>query len=611
MADLDLSKLTDGQLGALKMVGGDLTKLPDATLLDIKATLSAGEKGTAAKVADAVNTGINWAGTQFTKAGTAVMGAPRAIADTNEAIATWAGEKVGAPETGRAVGKVLRYVNPNPVAANLGPSTTQLNQTVFGTLGVPEVNAGDNPALTLKPPILDGGEVNVGKMLDVGAQAVPAAAMGGGGLLSNFLGGVTSEAAGQATQGTPWEIPARAVGALPGAWAGSKLTTPLPANLSPQQARAVALAKEMDVPLSVSQETGRGGMIERGLSRFPTSAGPFDRLAAKQGAAADRAALKTMGFEGDDVGLLTMGAAKRQAGGAFDDAIANTPKVELKPDFFNKSGAAIGTYTENTAASEIIPKVAKRLDDFFDPKLMKGGPFPELTGQQYQDFRSGMTKAVDALYSGGKNTAAKALQSVKSALDDAAEATLPAEQQAAWQEARKNYYNFKIIEKAAARGTAASRSAGTLSPTALAQELKKKQGDAFSSTTGGLNDVALVKQYLADTFPNSGTPTMQAMQGILSGGAGLGAAGMTGAAGAGLMAPGVALPIAAGLAAPNLMARGMTGGGTVSDLIRSYLVNQALPNTREAVTSAPFALAPGVLTDQRMQALLTDQRRAR
>lgn len=540
---------------------------------------------------------INPIGTGLTKGTTAMLGAPRMAADLLQAGATWAGDKLGAPETGRKIGAGARFIIPGGTA----PSAEDYNRAIFGSLAVPEENFGDKPALTLTNPFGLEGKVNVGKMMDTGIQAIPGAMAMGGGVLPSVMGGVTSEAAGQATQGTPYELPARIFGSLPGAWLGSKVTTPLPANLTPQEARAVQIAKETGTPLSVAQETGRGAKMESALARFPTSAGPFDRLAARQGATTDKAALKTMGFEGDEVGVETMKAAKRQAGGAFDDARNATTRVELQPDFYNKAGRSIATYTENTAPSEIIKGVANKLDDYFDPKLMKGGAFPELSGTQYQEFRSGITKSVDALYKNGKPGAADALKGVRDALDDAAQASLPAELSEAWKTARRNYYNFKIIEKAAARGTAESRSSGTLSPSGLTSVLRQKQGDAFATTTGGLNDVATLKQYLKDTFPNSGTPTMQAWQGLLSGGSALGAAGLGGGAAVGALAPSMAIPAAAALVTPNLLARAMTGGGPISSVVRNYLANQVQPSRLDAVSRVPFALAPGLLTDQRVR----------
>lgn len=593
-------------------------------------------------VVPAINTGVNWLGTQFTKGIASMAGAPRALGELNQRIAEWGGEKVGAPAAGRAVGKVLRHAVPG---FGIGPSPEELKRLVFETVGAPEVNAADNPSLTL-------GGANVGKMLDVGTQGVPAAAVGLGGLLPNVIGGVTSEAAGQATAGTPYEIPARILGGIPGAWLGARITTPLPANLTPQEARAVQIAKETGTPLSVAQETGRGAKMESALARFPTSAGPFDRLAAKQGTATDRAALRTMGFEGDEVGAETMKAAARQAKGEFDAATKMPGTVNLSPSFFGDIKKTLSEYKANTSDAGVVPSVEKNVaaltklepgrpalppltatavrqetptlarlkQAIEDASLPQGvspkgrnqpetlatwldaGPMvkipkapPELSNATYQSFRKTVSDTVSDLYGAGKTDAAKALQKVRAALDDAAEASLSADKMEAWKTARRHYANFKTIEKAAGKGTVASRSAGTLSPSALTTELRRKQGDAFSRTTGGLNDVAQLKQYLADTFPNSGTPTMQAYQGLISGGAGLGAAGLTGAAGFGMLAPQVAVPAAAAMIAPNLAARAMTGGGPVSSVVRRYLANQAMPRTAvSGLQAVPFAVAPGL-----------------
>lgn len=567
------------------------------------------------KVADVANTGTNWLGTQFTKGVTGVLGAPQALGDLAVRGGEWAGEKVGAPQFGKNAGQAFKNVI---TFQNLLPTAEGLNNTIFGggdsqrpqaeafgvkvpQMGVPEVNAADAPGLTLTDPLGFKGKVNVGKMLDTGAQAVPGALMLGGGVLPAVLGGVTSEAAGQATEGSKWEIPARIAGALPGVMLGTKLTTPLPANLTPEQARAVQIAKDTGTPLTVAQETGRLKAVERGLSRFPTSAGPYETMAAKQGAAADAAALRTMGFEGDNVGTETMKAASRQAKGDFDAAVKSINRVELKPDFYNRGNAAVAAYDDATAATSKIAAVSKRMDDFMDRKYFKGGPYPELDGEQFQSLRKGISDTVDDLYKNGNGGAAKALQKVRDALDDAAQASLPQDVADRMKEVRKNYANFKTIEKAAGKGTVASRSAGTLSPSALTMELRRKQGDAFSHMTGGLNDVASMKQYLTDTFPNSGTAQTLALQSMVTGGPIVGgayAAGLPGAAAAAGM-----------MAAPNIAARAMTGQGWLTpagpllpipaSVARNYLANQALANRPEAIGMGYRTVSPLLLQDAR------------
>lgn len=568
---------------------------PDSFSKAVQAPQTTGGKIAAAAdgVADKVNTGVNWLGTQFTKGITGALGAPDTLGELGKRGAAYVGEKLGAPETGKNIGTAFKN---QMTFGGAAPTTEGMNRFVFGSLGVPEVNAGDNPALTHNvpfPALFGEGKVNYGKMLDVGAQAIPGMLAGPGGAAAKIVpamaGGMASEAAGQATAGTPWEIPARLAGGLAGGLAGAKAVTPLKANLTPEQARLVQIAKDKEIPMTVGQETGRGRGIESALARFPTSAGQFAKAGETQRGALINDALDEMGQVGTKLDPQTMGRVAAKASSDFDAARNATQRVELQPDFFNKAGAAVGKYTENEAASNIIPGVAKKLDDFFDPKLMKDGPFPELDGTQYQQFRKSLNDSVDALYGAGNSGAAKAMQGIRTALDDAAEASLPADKMAAWKEARKNWSTYKILSKATAGGTVESRAAGDLSPSALTSVLRQRQGvDQFAKTEGGLNDTARLSGYLADTRPNSGTPQTLAMQSLLTGGPlGFAVGGVPGA-----------LSVGAGLAAPNIMARAMTGSRGAGWL-RDYLANQQLARPGQTIATVPFSLAPNMLTDQR------------
>lgn len=543
---------------------------------------------------DTVNTAVNWAGTQFTKGINGVLGAPRAISDMNQAAYEWAGRKVGAPETGKVVGEVSRWF-PVPFGA-LAPSAADLNDLVFKKLGVPEVNAGDQPALTIRPPGIDA-KVNVGSMLDAGMQAIPSMLAGPAGnaarlspgaqaattAIPAFVGGAAADAAGQATHGSSWEIPARFAGGLLGFMAGNKMVTPLPARLTPEQARTVALAKEMDIPMTVGQETGRGRGVESALSRFPTSAGQFAEAADNQAVATNRAALREMNAPADIERLdpQSMRRAVAKAGSEFEAAKRSSGNVQLGTGFFQDLNKIITGYLDNTPAAAQTPSVAKRAGDFVN------APGRQLTGEQYQEFRRTLSEAAGSVADVG---AARALRGMRNALDDAMEASLPANQAAAWREVRKNWANLKILTKATAGGSVDSRAAGNLTPGALTGALRQSQGvDRFATTEGGLNDVARVAGYLADTRPNSGTPQTLAMQSMLTGGplaAGYAAGGMAGAGAA-----------AAGLAAPNLLARAMTGSHGAGWL-RDYLANQAGPAAYPQLygpRAIPFALAPGGL----------------
>lgn len=545
---------------------------------------SIGEKAadTASSIGKTINSGVNWAGTQFTKGANALLGMPTDVQNLIDS---------GISKLER---NVLGIEPPKAPVGHIMPGSADLNKTVFGTLGVPEVNAANNPALTLHNPLGLGGDVNIGSMLDAGAQAIPSALTGGAATaIPAFTGGVASDAAGQATKGTPYEIPARVLGGVGGFLAGGKLTSPLKADLTPEQARLVQIAKDKGVPLTVGQETGRGRGIESAVSRFPTSQGRMADFADTQNTAVNRAALSEAGAVGDRLDPTSMSGVIKKASNDFEAAKNASGNVTLKPDFYNAAGKAVGDYTATTAPSDIVPMVAKKLDDFFDAKLMKGGNYPELTGAEYQSFRKGLNDTMKNLNPGGGEY--RALKGIRNALDDAMEASLPADQAEAWRTVRKNWANLKMLTKSAAGGSVDSRAAGNLSPSALSTALRARQGvDAFSSEKGGLNDVARMAAYLADTRPNSGTPQTLQMQHLLTGGTpgalpGYLAGGPTGAV----------VGSAASLALPNIIARAMTGSKGFGWL-RDYLANQALyganPRLGNGLRSVPFALMPGGLS---------------
>jgi hypothetical protein len=570
---------------------------------------------------------INPIRTGLIKGTTGLLGAGDALGTLAQQGAAYVGDKVGLPETGRNVGNVAKNFL---TFHGLLPKTEKLNSSFFGRLGIPEENYGDKPALTLTNPFGLEGKVNVGKMIDTGIQAIPGTMALGGGMLPAIAGGATSEAAGQATAGTKWEIPARIFGALPGAWAGSKMTTPLPANLTPQQARAVQIAKNMDppTPLSVAQETGRGGALERLFARMPGGMGPSERFAAKQGAATDEAALAQAGFKGNELGQETMKSVAKKAGDEFDAAKKMPGVIDLKSTF-PKVREAVAKYegvmdparrspAVTTEANRILSREApgrpayppltasaveaptpslanlttavknagKSVDEAFDAlpsanikewftpgtKVPMPKDLPELSSEQYQTLRKGLTLAIDGLYSAKDTNGARALQAMRTSLDDAVEASLGGDKLAKWQEARRHYFNFKIIQKSMNMGTASARSEGTLGANALTNALRRAQGDKFYETTGGLNDIATLKSYLRDTFPNSGTPTV------------------------GAQALAFVNPLLAGAPA------------AASGPVRNWLANQSQADRLQDVSRVPFALAPGVITDQRVSALLSDQR---
>lgn len=502
-------------------------------------------------IGDKINEGVALLGTQFTKGINQLAGAPSDLQALGQKGVDYVLSKV----TGH------QFNTPAPTM----PGSADLNKAVFEGAGVPERNFADIKALG----------PHVGKVIDASLQAVP------GGILTKALlptvtSGAGSEVAGQATAGTPYEIPARLFGAVAGQRVGQTAVTPLPARLTPEQTRMVGLADQLQIPMTVGQETGRLRGVESALARFPTSAGQFANAGERQSLGINRAALDTAEAPAGltRVDPNSMDQLFKAKNAEFNAAKSAMGPVELTPQFYNQAQQGVGNYLANNPTATLVPAVEAHMASFFDRQLAPraGQSVPTLSGEQYQQFRKSVNDAAMEM----KDPAArKALQGIRTALDDAATASSTPQAAAAFAKARENWGNLKTIAKAAAGGTIEGRGAGNLTPGALVSAVRQRQGpDVFSRTEGGLNDVSRLAGYLSDTRPNSGTPQTLMMQNLLSGGA------LLGGGGAGFLAGGLPGAAAAGvgLATPNILARALTGSKGAGWL-RDYLANQKMADT--------------------------------
>ena len=132
----------------------------------------------------------DWMKTRVIKAATSFAGTGRGIAD----IARLTAEKLGIDPK---VAQAMLTSNPVTAVGQFMPGTADMNRAVFDGMGVRQKN--------LSGPI--------GKAVDVGVETVLQAPAFPGSFVRNaipaFVGGAAQELAGQAAEGTPYEIPAR------------------------------------------------------------------------------------------------------------------------------------------------------------------------------------------------------------------------------------------------------------------------------------------------------------------------------------------------------------------------------------------------------------------
>jgi hypothetical protein len=222
------------------------------------------------------------------------------------------------------------------------------------------------------------------KVMQAGGEAVPFGMLGGGPVLSKMLpnmgraalSGGASEAAGQATEGTPYETPARIVAGMAayGAGAATPPTTRIIAN-TPVRAAARALENEgVRVPASAIsgsrlQSTLEGGptdikaaggptlLRQSGIVRPPGNTDQFSRLQEQRA--------RDVGNQANQLGVQT--------------SIPAPAVPPLRAQLANVAAQHIGQFGGQSIEN---PAVARALADF-DQATMGGQP---LSGQQYERY---------------------------------------------------------------------------------------------------------------------------------------------------------------------------------------------------------------------------------
>lgn len=313
---------------------------------------------------DALNTGVNYAGTQLVKTGTGLLGVPRAASDG----VRWVGEKARTPLS------AIPFLGPYASVGSKLPSGEEMSKAFFDTTGAPETK-------------LDG-VVPGGKIIDSTVQGVMSVPLAGGtgvpALMAGAFGGAGSEIAGQLAEGTKWEVPARIGGALLGA--GSGLGT---AAAGAKTAKVVNAARK---PFTAA---GRDQIVGRTLSQL---ADDPERAIANMDA-------YTVGQEAFPTPIPGFRLSAAQA--AKDDALLAVENTVSNP----QGGKLPGFGARVKANNQALIAGLDRLDAGMDPKA-----FVAELAKQDAGAAMRAQAALDALPAGADATAAG--RAIQNALGD-------------------------------------------------------------------------------------------------------------------------------------------------------------------------------------------------
>lgn len=288
-----------------------------------------------------------------------------------------------------------------------------------------------------------------------------------------------------------------------------RLVRPVQSSLDPVTAGLAAKAEQYGIPLNAAQKTGSRPLkiIDSVLDNLPLTADAQAAAKSGQAKAFNKAVLGQIGESADVATPEVLNAARTRIGNQFNQ-LSDRNAVKLGDEFLDAL-AQVEAGTNAFTKPGVKDAVEKGLE------LASQG---QLSGRTYQNVRSTLGKQANDAFASGNSELGQALKSIKTALDDAADASVSQADKAAWTEARRQWQALKVVEKAASP-TSADAVAGNVSAAKLAQALKSvdKKGLTYGTSNQELGDLARIGQaLLKNQIPDSGTAQRTFYQNLLT-----------------------------------------------------------------------------------------------
>jgi hypothetical protein len=493
------------------------------------------------------------------------LGAFGDVGKYQDKIAQWAAEKLGAsPETQATAGNIASKLTPFVMA----PTTSTIQDTTNKAIGHPY-----QPQTTAGEYAHTVGEFVPAALIPSGEASLPQRL-----ITQALLPGVGSEAAGQAAQKyMPSAEPyARVAGALAGGSlpsVASHIISPFPNT--PERERLAQTLMDEGVDVTAGQRTGRNALR---YAESELGGGAAANMMDRQGEQFTAAALRRAGVDAPRATPEVIDGAFTRIGQQFDDLAArNTliPDHQMIGDLRN----TVNEYGNLVPESARAPIVENLTNDIVD-MIRRNGQIP---GDSYQSLTSRIAKAARTTKD---PELGMALRGMRESLDGAMERSIQASNPAdvgAWQDARNQYRNLLVIEKAAT-GAGENAASGLISPSALRNATVQQSRRAYARGEGDFADLARAGEGVMKPLPNSGTASRTAVRGAFSTLGGIAGA----ASGGGLTGGGIGA--VAGAILPPLAGRALLSGPG-----RAYLGNQLATGLQPASNPRIAAIVAALL----------------
>lgn len=416
-------------------------------------------------------------------------------------------------------------------------------------------------------------KTTAGKYAQTVAEFAPAIVGGPGSLAVRaatraVIPGLASEAAGQFTEGTPFEPYARLGGAVLGSAApgmAARAVTPNPMSAERLAAANALRAEGVNPPASMvtGSKILKAAESELGGSRF-------DDAVNRMNEQFTAATLRRAGIRGETRATPdVINAAEDRIGQTFDAVAARNPHIPLDSRF-SRELAAVGDDFHNLTGAR------SPLLDNFAQRIQSTGRAPAISGESYQTIQSDIARYARAAQ---QPELRMALQDMRNTLDAAIQRGLRDQRDAAeWRRARREWANLMVVSRAAGGSTEAAAN-GFITPAKLTAAIESMRRGTYTHGRGDFADLARAGNQIMKPYQDSGTPSRaRAMAFPAVAGAVLGG-------GFGVL-PGAAMAAVAPF---------LAGRAIMSRPVQAYLQNQRFPMpmnpARNAAVAAALALA--------------------
>ena len=330
---------------------------------------------------------------------------------------------------------------------------------------------------------------------------------------SGMAGGAVGEATGSPLAG------AAAALATPLAAAGAgRLISPVRPVANTGREALVAAAERERIPVTAGQATGSRFLqnVEGQLEELPFTNGRALAQRRGQQEAFTAAALRRTGEEATDASPATLQAVRSRLGATFDD-LSNRNTLNLDDETLDALGAMERRLVEDNIQGVRGP-VMRRMNEVLDQ-----GAEGAVSGNFYRQMDSDLGATARGTTNGDY---AMALRELRDILRNGMDRGISPEDAAAWAQVRREYANFKNIQRAM-NGGGGNVAEGQLSPQMLRGAVNNGTGGGYSMGQGDLNELARVGQSVLRAPPNSGTTGRAIATAVLTGGLGGAALGGT------------------------------------------------------------------------------------